>query len=314
MSVSKKQVACRFLLSVLLILGLASGCAAPPFIWSSHITFRSGGQGLLPSHLEPNEIKARRIDKLVHHMSIELEALFIRDLAGAKDNPVALGVEITGVRGNEIPLMAVPAAGRGTGEGDALFFKRVLTVRPFLYRGHAITITFWFKSLTGDQMAQFNSQVAAAGPLLWNLDPNQPGSLLIASRLFDNMICPDKSPRPKWKYSFSLYPSGGVLHDKPENLLVAGRRILMLLPPADISGRYRRFNPRRLQARLMVKSGRLVYRKTGLAYRASPYIILRIRRYDSLPAASHRALTAKGKNARHSAPLMKGKKDSTLDR
>ena len=157
-------------------------------------------------------------------------------------------------------------------------------IQPFLYTGQNITITLYFQAVAEEESNNISGRIQGAAGLLKKLNPMAETAVSTAKSLFTSILGAFRKKEMQWKYSFTLYPADSVYRDKPELLFLAGRHILIAVPPSDAPEALRKkVNLRELTSKLKLRGNRLVWKESDEEYSETPYIILNVTRYKRYP-------------------------------
>jgi hypothetical protein len=248
--------------------------------WRTYASYRSTGGNLSQGLVEKRDAVRGKIRRDLHYVSLALETVFARELpgfSGATD--VVLGLEVEGLLPEGKVLQAV--AGLQGASGESVFFDNALALDPVVYSGRSVTITLHFRSVSRDAASQFKGQVSTAADLLKKYSLAASDVLSEVTQVFQSVM--GSAARASWKYSFTLHPAEGVIHDKPENLLTAARHILVAVPPVDAPKDLKRLTPSFLARELKVAGNRLTWKEGERIYSETPYIVLNVLRYRRYP-------------------------------
>ena len=251
--------------------------------WQNHATFRSYGEAMELSHIDPDEPTQGAIRANLDYVSIALDTVFFRNLPGLFGSKVAFGLELGGVLPSGKLLKTVPALNATRGAHAFMSFDNAVVIKPFLYTGRNISINLHFKSVPRDEVANISGRMAGAGDMLKKIHPQAKAAVQTGTEIFNSVMAAFSSKPQTWKYSFTLYPAYSVHRDKPEMLFTAARHILLCLPPPDAPGVLRKLKPNYLIRMLKMRGNRLVWKKSGEEYTLTPYIVLNITRYRRYP-------------------------------
>lgn len=251
--------------------------------WRNHISFRSYGKGIRLSHVKAKEATQGAIKANLHYMSIGIDAVFFRDLAGMYGKNVVLAFEIEGLLPKGQVIKTVLDIARAEGTNGFLSFDNLPVIKPFLYTGKNVNLTLHFMGVTDQHKSNIEGRIQAAGDLTkGGIDPTNYHSLYAGLNLFTQVVAGSSSSR-SWKYSTTLYPSESIYRDKPEMLLTAARHIFLCIAPPNAPPEFRLLQPRHLIRMLKMRGNRLIWKRNGNEYTHTPYVVLNIRRYKRYP-------------------------------
>jgi hypothetical protein len=274
------------------LLALASlamtACGPAAIDWRNHQSLRSAGKGqkgVTLSHVDPSEVVENAISRDLHYVTISLDSVFFRNLPGLFSGAtVVFGFEVQGIlpKGESIKTVFEPR--KAVGENAFLAMDNVTVIQPFLYTGQNITITLYFQAVEEGESLNIAGRIQGAAGLLKKLNPMAEVAVNTAKSLFTSIIGAFRKKEMQWKYSFTLYPADSVYRDKPELLFLAGRHILVAIPPTSASeGLRKKVNLKTLTSDLRLRGNRLVWKENDEEYTTTPYIILNITRYKRYP-------------------------------
>jgi hypothetical protein len=278
------------LATLLAMLGLmASACGPSAIDWRNHVSLRSAGKGqksVTLSHVDPNEVVENAISRDLHYVTISLDSVFFRNLPGIMGGAtVVFGFEIQGVLPGGKSIKTVFEPRKSVGENAFLAMDNLTVIQPFLYTGQNMTITLYFQAVAEEESMNITGRIQGAAGLLKKLNPMAGVAVDTAKSLFTSIIGAFRKKEMQWKYSFTLYPADSVYRDKPELLFLAGRHILIAVPPSTASESLRKkVNLKVLTSQLRLRGNRLVWKDTDEEYTETPYIILNITRYKRYPS------------------------------
>jgi hypothetical protein len=260
------------------------GCGASGVQWRNHTSFRASGADLGLALVDPREIITGRVSRNLHYVSIALDSVFFRNLPGlVPGRDVVLGLEIEGALPDGRVLRTVPEIARTTGASSFLSFDNVALLEPFLYTGRNITVTLYFRALRAPDAGEVRGRILGAGDLLKKLSPQTTQAIETAGQLFASVVGSTRASDLAWKYTFTLYPSDGVIRDKPDILFTATRHILLATPPPGAPQPFVRVKPRHYVQGLKLRGNRLVWKDTEEEYTLTPYLILNVTRFKRYP-------------------------------
>jgi hypothetical protein len=248
--------------------------------WQTYASYRATGGELSQGLVEKHDLVRGKIRRDLHYVSLALETVFVRDLPGfSGTTDVVLGLEVEGLLPEGKVLQAITDVQSASGE--SVFFDNALALDPVVYSGRSVTVTLHFRSVSREAAAHFKGRISTASDLLKKYSLTASDILSEVTQVFAGVM--GTSARASWKYSFTLHPAEGVIHDKPENLLTAARHILVALPPLDAPRELRHLTPSFLARALKLTGNRLVWRESERLYSETPYLILNVLRHRRYP-------------------------------
>lgn len=115
-----------------------SGCFTP-VRWSDHLAARAYGASRYLTVVDPEEALVGRITPERHHVTVTLEALFLRNVPGVSSGDATVTLEVRGAPSELTTLSAgsVTVSGRD----GFLFSGKPLSAGPYLYAGRPLDVT-----------------------------------------------------------------------------------------------------------------------------------------------------------------------------
>ena len=250
--------------------------------WTSHVLFRPGQGGALDAALDRD---AAAISRNLHYLAISLEMVNLKNLVGFYPfAPVVLGVEVKGLLASGRVLRTVLPPTRTQGADAQVTLRLPVAFRPLLYTGQNVTLTVEVQGLPEGEYPDVAARVLAAQPLLQPFDPLRAETLAAGEQLFTSVLGPRREGMPSWRYSLTLYSADLAYRDKPDQLLLLGRAVVVMTPPSSAPAVLReRVNHQTLARYLVLRDERLVDRLTGEAFTEAPYLLVRFDRYERYP-------------------------------
>jgi hypothetical protein len=218
-----------------------------------------------------------------HYTSIDVDALYLRDLPGVPEGGRALiGLSARGILPGGQTLRTVSAVEMGR---DGIELRNPWRIGAFRFLGEELSLEIRVAPLDHHQFSTAQGVCFGSAEVLRIQDPHHETKVKMANSVFERLF-PQVPGKKSWTWEHEIRLRTAVgRHDPAATPLLVGTNLIAFLFPGDTPpGQSERVNMRTLTSQLTLQ-GSVVRWKTATegSYRASPYILLRITRHDRLP-------------------------------
>ncbi|MBI3071046.1 MAG: hypothetical protein HYY84_02860 [Deltaproteobacteria bacterium] len=260
------------------------GCASSRSVsWTTFTAFHAEGRRLKPASWNYRTLAPAAISSNLHHVSISIDEVFLRNLPHTEKGLVVLGVAIDGLRATAEPAVAIIGIKPPFGPDRFLRLEHPLQVDRFLFKGEPVRIGVITRPISPNDAEYGRAAIDVKHRGKARLTLHNAQSIKDNAALFEKLIDAPGLRRAHWIHSIPAEPADRIYRTTPKLLFVAGTTVFIAVPPPESPPEFVHARIETFPDKVELKGSRLVWRSSGADFTDLPYMVVTVTKHKRSP-------------------------------